>query len=72
MPQHWVIVRRDRPELFHALCCAFLKRREYIVVMDRRQAQRRGPERPDGGERRQLRADVEPFAIVPRTGTPSR
>ena len=64
MERHWVIVRRDRPELFHALSLAFMRRRGYVVVLDRRVASRRGSERRDRQERRVRLADVEPFAIV--------
>jgi len=63
--RHWVIVRRDRPELYQALSCAFLKRREYVVVLDRRTANRRAGERETNPERRRQAADVEPFAIMP-------
>jgi hypothetical protein len=63
--RHWVIVRRDRPELFYPLSCAFLKRRGYVVVVDRREGSRRAQERPMGPERRRLRAEMDPFAIVP-------
>jgi hypothetical protein len=65
MARHWVIVRRDRPELFHALSLAFMRRRGYVVVLDRRVAPRRGSERNDRQERRCHLADVEPFAIMP-------
>lgn len=65
MKRHWVIVRRDRPELFHALSCAFMRRRGYVVVLDRRVVCRRGVDRTVNQERRLVRADVEPFAIVP-------
>jgi len=65
MKRHWVIVRRDRPELFHALSCAFMRRREYVVVLDRRVTSRRGVDRNHSQERRMQLADVEPFAIVP-------
>ena len=65
MERHWVIVRRDRLELFHALSCAFMRRREYVVVLDRRIASRRGIDRVNNRERRVQLADVEPFAIVP-------
>lgn len=63
--RHWVIVRRDRPELFTALSLAYLRRRSYVVIMDRRvgATERRG--RPVTTERRRLLADVQPFAIVP-------
>ena len=64
MARHWVIVRRDRPELFHALSCAFMRRRGYVVVFDRRVVSRREAERDVSPERRTYRADVEPFAIV--------
>ena len=64
MTRHWVIVRRDRPELFHALSCAFMRRRGYVVVLDRRVTSRRGQERNTNPERRNYLADVEPFAIV--------
>ena len=69
MERHWVIVRRDRPELFHALSCAFMRRREYVVVLDRRVASRRGADRIHNRERRVQLADVEPFAIMP-AGSP--
>lgn len=65
MARHWVIVRRDRPELFHALSCAFMRRRGYVVVLDRRVTSRRGTDRNESPERRTYLADVEPFAIVP-------
>lgn len=65
MARHWVIVRRDRPELFNALSCAFMRRRGYVVILDRRVAARRSVDRNDRQERRLHLADVEPFAIVP-------
>ena len=64
MTRHWVIVRRDRPELFQALSVAFMRRRGYVVVLDRRVTSRRGQERNTNPERRNYLADVEPFAIV--------
>ncbi len=64
MARHWVIVRRDRPELFHALSCAFMRRRGYVVVLDRRVTPRQGADRNASPERRTYLADVEPFAIV--------
>ena len=67
MQQHWVIVRRDRPELFDALSYAFMRRRGYIVVLDRRIASRGDIDRIHNRERRAQLADVEPFAIVPAT-----
>jgi hypothetical protein len=69
MTRHWVIVRRDRPELFHALSVAFMRRRGYVVVLDRRVVSRRGQERNTNLERRAYLADVEPFAIV--AGSPA-
>jgi hypothetical protein len=63
--RHWVIVRRDRVELFNALSGAFMKRRGYVVVLDRRTENRRRTERKDMPERRRRSADVEPFAIMP-------
>jgi hypothetical protein len=71
MERHWVIVRRDRPELFHALSLAFMRRRGYVVVLDRRVASRRNSER-DRNERRMHLADVEPFAIVPGSTGPQQ
>ncbi|MDQ3420687.1 MAG: hypothetical protein M3541_18260 [Acidobacteriota bacterium] len=69
MARNWVIVRRDRPELFHALSVAFMRRRGYVVVLDRRVTARRGAERNTTPERRNYLADVEPFAIVAGSAT---
>jgi hypothetical protein len=65
MRRFWVIVRRDLPALFDALSSAYMRRREYVVIMDRRLSTERRRERAGAGERRYYRADVEPFAIVP-------
>lgn len=65
MARHWVIVRRDRPELFHALSYAFMRRQGYVVIQDRRLEARRAADRENSQERRRRLADVEPFAIVP-------
>lgn len=72
MAQHWVIVRRDRPELFHALSCAFMRRQGYVVIQDRRVCPRRTEDRDTSQERRRRLADVEPFAIVPGCGYSDR
>ena len=60
-----MIVRRDLPALFDALSYAYMRRREYVVIMDRRLSAERRCERADMPERRHHRADIEPFAIVP-------
>ena len=64
--RHWVIVARDRPDLLEPLTCAFLKRPEYTVIVDRRDAGRRHSDRSYPTDRRFKDPELEPYAIVRR------
>jgi hypothetical protein len=72
MSHHWVIVRRDRPQLFYAMCCAFMKRPGYTVVLDRREMTRRRMSRFGHQDRRSTHAEVQPFAIMRRVTSADR
>lgn len=72
MESFWVIVPRGESERFLALSGAYMRRRNYTVIFDRRSGLDR--RRADRGEtdRRLRRPPLqEPFEIVPRTGADS-
>jgi hypothetical protein len=69
MESFWVIVPKGEAERFLALAGAYMRRRNYTVIFDRRSGSDR--RRIDRGEddRRLPRTKLqEPFEIVPRTG----
>lgn len=69
MESFWVIVPKGEAERFLTLAGAYMRRRNYTVIFNRRSGLDR--RRVDRGEedRRLKRASLqEPFEIVPRTG----
>ena len=67
MESFWVIVPRGETERYLTLSSAYLRRRDYTVILDRRSGADRRRSYRVGTERRLKRQPLlEPFEIVPR------
>ena len=70
MESFWVIVPRGETERFLTLSSAYLRRRDYTVIIDRRSGRDRRQAYRNGAERRLKRQPLlEPFEIVPRSSS---
>lgn len=70
MESFWVIVPRGENERFLTLSGAYMRRRNYTVIFDRRSGSDRRRTLRGGEDRRLRRAPLhEPFEIVPRIGS---
>lgn len=68
MESFWVVVPRGETERFLALSSAYMRRRNYTVIFDRRSGTDRRRTYRGEEDRRLTRAPLmEPFEIVPRT-----
>ena len=70
MESFWVIVPRGEAERFLTLSGAYMRRRNYTVIFDRRSGiDRRRTDRAEEDRRLKRTPLQEPFEIVPRTGS---
>ena len=70
MESFWVIVPRGETERYLTLSSAYLRRRNYVVILDRRSGNDRRTAYRIGTERRLNRQPLlEPFEIVPRSSS---
>lgn len=70
MESFWVIVPRGETERYLTLSSAYLRRRDYTVILDRRSGSDRRRSHRAGTERRLKRQPLlEPFEIVPKNSS---
>ncbi len=70
MESFWVIVPRGESDRYLTLSGAYMRRRNYTVIFDRRSGgDRRRSDRGDEDRRLKRTPLQEPFEIVPRTGS---
>ena len=70
MQRFWVIVPRGETERYLTLSSAYLRRRDYTVILDRRSGSDRRTAYRHSTERRLKRQPLlEPFEIVPRSSS---